>query len=240
MLPEVDQTILEAIRENVSTVPKSTVVIQKSQVPPKKIPAIYLWNRGFTASDLSIGANAPETGDIVEDVFDGDARKTTFKLSTVPLRPLLLVETPANRVKKEGRDFTVDYSAGSLTLLDPPERGRKNMRVRYHSAKGSGEVKGLRVKLIYNVDVWASEQKESGSIVNEVASILLKTRESFESKGIQLKLTRGRDLTARDGIPDGVFCKRLECVAEADMFVKIPIPRIEKIELKRVEQSKTQ
>jgi len=205
--------------------------LNRSDDPPKKMPAIYLWNVEFTSSDLSIGANAPESGKMLEEEFDGDGKRTDFKLTVPPLRPLLNIAYPRTRQRREGRDFKVDYSTGSIAFIEPPEKGRKNIFVQYHSGKDAAEVRGMRLLLTYNLDVWSDESEENSSLTNQVASILLKTRDSLASKGIALRLSGGRDLTSKDGIPSGVFCKRLQCLAEADMLVKMPIPRMEKIEM---------
>jgi len=232
ILPEVDQAILEALRGSVSRVPQKSVLIRRSETPPKTTPAVYLWNRSFTASDTSIGANVPETGAEIEEEFDGDGKKTVFKTSNPPLRPLSgIVVRPRSKLK-EGRDFTVDYAKGVLSFSEPPEKGKKNILLRYRSAKDAGEVKGLKLKLVYDLDVWASDPAEEGSIVNDVASAILKTRDSLAAKGIQFRIAQGRDLEAGEGVPDGLLCKRVECTAEAELFVKIPVTRMEKIEVK--------
>lgn len=232
MLPEVDHAILEVIRQSLTTIPKSSVVLQRSDDPPKKLPAVYLWNSQFTSTDMSIGAFAGEQGKILEDTFDGDGSRREFKLTVPPLKPVMVVATPANRERREGRDFKVDYATGTLVFPDPPEKGRKNILVRYQSGKDAAEVRGLRLKLGYNVDVWSAEPEEGSILTNQVASIILKTREELASKGIELRLSGGHDLTSKDGVPSGVYCRRLDCIAEAEMIVKLPTPRIEKIQLK--------
>ncbi|OLD04403.1 hypothetical protein AUG19_00315 [archaeon 13_1_20CM_2_54_9] len=234
ILPEVDQAILEAIREHVSRVPQKSILIRKSDSPPKTTPSVHIWNRAFTASDLSIGANAPEAGTTTEEQFDGDGKRISFKMSNPPLRPLSGVVIQPRRTLKEERDYTVDYARGILTFSEPPEKGRRNILLRYRSGKDAGEVKGLRLKLVYDLDVWATDVEEEGLIVSDIASAIMKTRETLASKGIQLRIEGGRDFSPNEGLPDGLLCKRVECTAEADMLVKIPIPRIEKIE---VEQS---
>ncbi len=231
MLPEVDQAILDTIRQNLSTLPKSSVVLHRSDDPPKKMPAVYLWNAEFTSSDMTIGAYAGKEGKIVEDAFDGDGKRVEFKLSTLPLRPSVTIASPLGR---EGRDYTVNYSTGMVKFNIPPEKGRKNVLVSYSSGKDSAEVRGLRLKLDYNLDVWSSEAEEGSILANQVASIILKTRDDLASKGISLRLSGGRDLTAaKDGIPSGVYCRRLDCIAEAEMLVKLPTPRIDRIEMKQ-------
>jgi len=231
MLPEVDNVILETIRDSLGSVPKSNVLIHRSIVPPKKTPTIYVWNRAFKALDLSVGGDLGETGQLVMERFDGDGKKLKFKLSNPPLRPLLSAESPPERRLREGEDFKVNYQSGVLTLENPPEKGRENLFVRYRSGKGAGELKGLRVKLAYDVDVWASEAQEQSSLVNRIVSSLLKRKDDLGEKGIRLTILGGRDLTSRDGVPDGSFCKRVQCVAETNISVKLAIPRIETVEL---------
>lgn len=194
------------------------------------MPAVYLWNDEFTSSDITIGAYAGDEGKAVEDAFDGDGKRNEFKLSTLPLRPTVNVVSPAGR---EGRDFKIDYSTGTVLFINPPEKGRKNILVRYNSGKDSAEVRGLRLKLGYNLDVWSNEAEEGSVLANQVASIILKTRDDLALKGIALRLSGGRDLTSKDGIPSGVYCKRLDCTAEAEMLVKLPTPRIDRIEMKK-------
>jgi hypothetical protein len=125
---------------------------------------------------------------------------------------------------------------GVVTFASAPEKGRKFV-VRYLSGKGAGEVKALRLKLVYNLDVWASEPSEMGSVTNQVASAILLSRDSLASKGIQLRLVRGNDLPLQDGASSGMYCKSLECIAEADMQVKVPYTRMEKILVKKPEKT---
>ena len=234
MLPEVDQAILEVLRENLANIPKKDILIQKSTTPPKKTPALYVWNRSFQASDSSIGGTGPESSEGVQDEFDGDGKRTQFELSGRPLRNQLTLEYPPGRARKEGEDFRVDYATGVVTFSSPPDKGRK-VAVRFLSSKGAGEAKMLRLKLVYDLDVWASDPSEIGSVTNQVASAVLLSRESLAAKGIQLRLVQGRDLPAQDNTPSEVYCKSLECIAEADMQVKVPYTRMEKILMKKPE-----
>lgn len=126
----------------------------------------------------------------------------------------------------------MDYAKGVVTFPQPPAKGRKNILVQYSSGKTAGQVKGLRLKLVYNLDVWTSTPEEHASLPTKLASVLISNQEALAAKGIQLRLTRGRDFTTKEGIPNGVLCKRLECIAEADMFVKIPMHRMEQIPIR--------
>jgi hypothetical protein len=157
-----------------------------------------------------------------------------FELSTKPLRRQLSLESPPGRTRSEGADFNVDYAMGVVAFKTPPEKGRKIV-VRYFSGKGAGEIKALRLKLVYNLDVWGSEPSEIGKATNQVASAILLSRELLASKGIQLRLVRGRDLPPQNG-ESGMYCKSLECIAEADMQVRIPYTRMEKILMKKPEK----
>lgn len=235
VLPEVDEAILEALRDNLTNIPKKDIVIQKSTTPPKKTPSLYVWNKAFQASDTSIGGSGPDTSETVQDEFDGDGKRTQFELSSRPLRSQLILEYPPGRPRQEGTDFKVDYIAGVVTLSTPAEKGRK-VTVRFLSSKGAGEAKMLRLKLTYDLDVWASDPSEIGAVTNQVASAILLSREPLAAKGIQLRLVQGRDLPAQDGAPSEMYCKSLECVAEADMQVKTPYTRMEKILMKRPEK----
>jgi hypothetical protein len=235
MLPEVDEAILEALRDNLTNIPKKDIVIQKSTTPPKKTPSLYVWNKAFQASDTSIGGTGPESSESVQDEFDGDGRRTQFELSGRPLRSQLTLEYPPGRAREEGTHFKVDYTTGVVTLSTPAEKGRKIV-VRFLSSKGAGEAKMLRLKLVYDLDVWASDPSEIGAVTNQVASAIILSRESLAAKGIQLRLVQGRDLPAQNGTPSEMYCKSLECVAEADMQVKIPYTRMEKIVMKKPEK----
>ena len=74
-----------------------------------------------------------------------------------------------------------------------------------------------------------------GTFTNQVASAILLSRESLAEKGIQLRLVRGRDLPLENS-ESGMYCKSLECIAEADMQVRIPYTRMEKILMKKPEK----
>jgi len=193
-----------------------------------------VWNKAFTSTSTSIGGTGPETGDTTRDEFDGDGKKIKFELSAKPLRRQLALETPPGRTRDEGTDFRVDYATGIVAFESPPEKGRKIV-VRYYSGKGSGEVQALRLRLVYSLDVWGSEPSEMGSFANQVASAILLSRESLAERGIQLRLVRGRDLPLENG-ESAMYCKSLECVAEADMQVRTPYTRMEKILVKKPEK----
>lgn len=199
------------------------------------MPTISVWNRSFTTSDLAVSREGPTFGEVLKDEFSGDEKRVSFKLSALPLRPLLSVEHPPERLAKEGDDFKIDYGAGVLTFFEPPSRGSKNLVVQYYGGKKAAQVSGLRVNLQYFLDVWADDPEEESLIVDEIVSVLLKTRESLDSKGIQIQLRGGSDLTQKDGVPEGMFCRRLEFSAEAHLLLRIPIPRIEKIEVQRAQ-----
>jgi hypothetical protein len=231
LLPEVDEAIIQALRENLANIPKKDILIQKSTTPPKKTPSLQVWNRAFEASDTSIGGAGPESSEVIQDDFDGDGKRTQFELSSRPLRGELSLEYPPGRTRREETDFRVDYATGTVTLTTPPEKGRKIL-VRFLSSKGAGEAKMLRLKLIYDLNVWASDPSEIGSVTNQVASAILLSREGLAAKGIQLRLVQGKDLPTQDGVPSELYCKSLECIAEADMQVKIPYTRMEKILMK--------
>jgi hypothetical protein len=151
------------------------------------------------------------------------------------LKSQFSLEYPLGRFRKEGTEFGVDYATGVVTFTAAPEKGRKVI-AHYLSSKGAGEVKALRLKLVYNIDVWASEPSEMGSVTNQVASAILLSREALANKGIQLRLVRGRDLPLQNGESSTMYCKSLECIAEADMQVKVPYTRMEKILVKKPEK----
>jgi hypothetical protein len=203
------------------------------------MPAIWVWNRSFTTSEVAVSTDGPTIGDVVRDEFSGDGEKLSFKLSTPPLRPILSVEHFPERRAKEGEHFKMDYGTGMLTFFQPPNRGSKNLVVEYYAGKKSAEVKSLRVNLHYALDVWANDHDEESLISDEIFSVFLKTRESLESKGIQIHLRGGSDLTQKDGVPDGLFCKRLEFDAEANLNLRMPISRIEKIEVRNAQPGRS-
>lgn len=236
---DVEKAILETIQENLQSVPKGAIVVRRSDNPPKKMPAIWLWSRSFTTSDVAVSRDGPTIGEVVRDEFNGDGEKVSFKLSSPPLRPLLSVEHPPDGLAREGEHFKIDYGAGMLTFFEPPSRGNKNLVVEYYGGKKAAEVKSLRVSLHYSLDVWATDHAEESIIIDEIVSVLVKTREYLESMGIEIRLRGGSDLTQKEGVPDGLSCRRLEFDAEANLILRMPIPRIQRIEVKTAQTARS-
>lgn len=167
--------------------------------------------------------------ELTQESFVCDGKTTSFKLQGKPERPLVSVETPPKVPRTEPEDYRMDYSKGILTFRTPPEKGKENLVVRYYSASKAGSVKSVRMNVNYYVEVWAKDELERDRLTVEVIKALAMSQEDFATKGLHVKPVQGRNLEGRDGI----FAKRLMYSVEANLKVKIPAARIERVEVKQ-------
>lgn len=204
---------------------------------PGSLPTIAIYDTGFSFEKTGIGEAMGVTREQTQDEFSGDGIKSRFKLTNIAVRPLISVEVPANNKLTEITEYTVDYLKNEITFRTPPpkiQKGKNNIFVTYSLAKSAGEVKGIRVKVHCNFDIWAKTSAQCDKLALGVVRSMLFAEDSLSTKGIHLTPLGGTTISDGDGgkIKD-LHVRRLNYRVETDMSFVEKVPRIETIEISK-------
>jgi hypothetical protein len=229
LFEKIESAIIEVLKEQLESVPKGNIDTKKTKLGGK-LPAISIVNVAFDVKDVGVGSSIVGENASAQEKFSGDGERKEFILSEKPVRPLVMVEHPSGSRLNEA-DYTVDYGSSTVTFRTPPKKGEDNISVKYLKPF---EVKGLRLKLIYHICVWAGDEAQRDAIAVEVLEAILREETSLDQQGVDLKLVKGFNTSIDDG-PKNVFGKTLEYMVEADLLVEVPYPRMEQIEVKKPE-----
>lgn len=231
MFNKIEAAIIEVLRENLEKVPKGNIISERPG-SGAKLPLVHVTNVSFEVKDSGFGQSVEAKDTLLEDVFSGDGAQREFVLTEKPLRPLISVEHPPKRRRNES-DYAVDYRKGVIAFRIPPAEGEDNVLVRYSKPI---EVKGLKLELNYNINVWAGDEALRDEVTVGVMEALLRGESKLNESGVYLRPTRGFNMDSAEEGPKGGFGKTIECTVEAEMRVEIPYPRMEEIDLKRPER----
>ena len=231
MFNKIENAIIKVLQENLKVVPKDNIGTKKTDFQAdKSLPAISLTNIDFDIEEVGIGRFIGEEDIELQETFSGDGKKRELPLTEKTLGQLIAVEHPPGRRLKESDDFKVNYESSMINLHSTPQKGENNIVVRYIETT---QIKGLKFNLRYHLNVWATDEAQRDSITIEVVEILLREEESLNQQEIFIKPIKGFNIS--DGeVPKGVYGKTIEYIVKTELQVKIPIPRIEKIEVQRV------
>ncbi|HEX2408917.1 MAG TPA: hypothetical protein VHJ38_17075, partial [Nitrososphaeraceae archaeon] len=123
----------------------------------KSFPSVSVYDNGFTFDKIGIGySGGQHRQEIIEQEFDSDGKNVIFKLANRPLRPIISIQSPKGIAKKEKDDYFFNYFTNQIKFISPPEKGKKNVIVKYVLAKKSAEVKILRLKVNCIIDIWSN------------------------------------------------------------------------------------
>ncbi|MDI6729983.1 MAG: hypothetical protein QMD06_00350 [Candidatus Altarchaeum sp.] len=231
MLNDVEEAIIQVLRESLKVVPGENINVKRPDFKKSPLPSISFENIDFKTEYLGIGASSGEKKEGVHDKFNGDGKTEKFKLSKKPLKPVLIVEHPLGAQKREIDDYFVDYEKGVINFRIIPENGKDNISVKYFINSSIGETKGMKFNLRYNLCVWAKDEAKRDEIAMEVLKTLVISADELNDEGIVLRAVGGANLND-EKIPEGVFGKSIECTVETEIYVEIPYERIKKIEIK--------
>ena len=231
MFNKIEAAIIEVLKENLEKVPKGSIISERPG-SGAKLPLVHVTNVSFEVKDSGFGQSVEAKDTLLEDVFSGDGVQREFVLTEKPLRPLISVEHPPKRRRNES-DYAVDYRKGVIAFRIPPTEGEDNVKVRYSKPI---EVKGLKLELNYNINVWAGDEALRDEVTVGVMEAMLRGESKLNESGVYLRPTRGFNMDSADVGPKGGFGKTIECTVEAEMRVEIPYPRMEEIDLKRPER----
>ena len=155
----------------------------------KSFPSISIYDNGFTFDKIGIGySGGQQRQEIIEQEFDSDGKNIIFKLANRPLRPIISIQSPKGIAKKEKDDYFFNYFTNQIKFISPPEKGKKNVIVKYVLAKNSAEVKILRLKFNCIIDIWSNADNiECDSITLQIIKTILLNEDSLNSKNIHIQ-----------------------------------------------------
>jgi hypothetical protein len=245
MLDILDE-IKAKVQKEVDGVGKQNIISQK--VDPNKIstlPVVAIYDTGFTFEKIGIGEGMGITQEETQEEFSGDGAKSKFKLKNSAIRPLTSVEVPLGNKLLETDDYTVDYLKNEVTLKSPPpkaQKGKSNVSITYFVAESAGETKGIRLKLVCNLDIWAKSSAQCDSIALDIIKSMLFAEDAFSAKNIHLKPLNGMNLSVimerSDQKKWDLSGRRLVYLAETDVKFESKVPQIRKIEISEKEWDK--
>lgn len=234
MLGEISGDLAKAIQENIESVTKKNVSARSPPSSAGSLPAVFVYSPRFTFEEVGIGVEGTDVKEEKNESFNGDGSRTSFSLSGKAQRPLVRVEAPAGQVQVERIDYRMDYAKGTIVFRSAPPKGKQNVSVIYNSASGAGRTRQIHLNVVCNVDVWAGNEKQRDDITVDVIRAVALSQETFASDGRQLKPVEGIDLYGAADLPENVRAKRLVYTVEANLEVKVPAARIERIDVKQL------
>ncbi len=234
MLGEISSGLVKALQDRMESVNRGNIASRSPRPEQIPLPAVFVYSPSFTFEDVGLGGEGVEVKEERRESFSGDGARTVFSISGKAQRPLLRVESSAGHMELENVDYKMDYSKGTITFRSPPPKGAENVSVKYNSATGAGKTKQIHLVTVYNLEVWAGNEKQRDDITVDMIKAVALAQEDFANKGMMVKPVEGIDLYASRDIPGGVFAKRLVYSVEANLQVKIPAARIERVDVKQL------
>lgn len=234
MLDDIATELVKALQENLEDFPAQKVVKQRPSAPkPADLPLISVSSDSFTFVEAGIGVGSADLKVEASQTLSGDGKTLAFTLTDKPVKPLISVETPKGRRRLEPTDYSVDYPQSVITFSAPPAAGTNNIIVRYRPTSGAGESKNIQMNISYDLDVWAKDETQRDLVTVQVIKAMALSEEGLSAKGIRVTPAQGMNIDAPEGWPAGIFAKRLVYSAEANLQVKVPITRMEKITIEQ-------
>ena len=248
--------------KNLRIIKKKLDLIEEKNKNNKSFPSISIYDSGFTFDKIGIGySGGQKKEEIIEQEFDSDGKNIIFKLTNRALRPIISIQSPKGNYKKEKEDYFFNYFKNQIKFITPPEKGKKNVIIKYILAKNSAEVKILRLKLNCIIDVWSNTNNiECDSIILQIIKTILLHEDSLNSKNIHIQgvncinLNTGNEeinnynyndnntsknnnksskmSNKEDKVDHLIFGRRLHYIVETEITTDIPIPIIEDIKIK--------
>jgi hypothetical protein len=234
LFSEISGGLVKALQDKTETLDKDSILSRNPRTGPGPLPTVFVYSPEFSFADVGLGGEGTDVKEEKKESFNGDGANTTFILSGRAQRPLVRVESAPGQVQIEGPDYTMDYSKGRLNFRSAPPKGKGSVLVKYNSATGGGKTKEVHLDMVYNVDVWASSEKQRDDITVDAIKAMTLSQDEFAAKGMQLKPVKGLELYAEKGMPEGIFAKRLVYSVEANLQVKVPVSRIERVDVKQL------
>lgn len=227
MLKELEDKLLTILREKLVEIPEENIVVDAK---PEKLPAIILSNLDFKFENAALAEDIDGGKTQLEERFNSDGVKTSYKLHEKPLKNSVRVESPPGTLLAEKDDYTINYKEGSIDFRSAPQKGKNNIFVKYASQKSIMTLKSLKVKALYSIEVWGSDRAEADSLAEKVLKALLTVEDDLLAEGIESKPVEGTVLVEEKGKIGKI---QLKYMFERELRVEKPVELIEKIEITR-------
>ncbi len=234
MLNEISGGLVKALQERLESVSKGNVAARAPRKEAAPLPAVFVYSPRFTFEDVGLGGEGLEARQEKSESFNGDGSRAVFSLSGRAQRPLLRVESAPGQVEVENLDYTMDYARGTIRFRSPPPRGSKNVSVTYNSVSGAGKTKQIHIDAVYNLEVWAGNERQRDDVTVDVMKAVALSQEELAATGVIVRPVEGLELSPSDGLPGGVFAKRLVYGVEANLRVVVPAARIERVDVRQL------
>jgi len=226
MLTEIEEKLVKILREKLVEIPAENIV---ANTKPDKSPAVIISNLKFKFENAAMAENIEESKTELEEKFNSDGVKTSYKLQEKPLKKSVRVESPPGILLAEKDDYNINYDESAIEFRKAPAKGKSNIFVRYHSSKSVMTLKSLKVKALYSVYIWGADRTEADSLAEKVVKAFLTVEDQLLAEGIELKPVGGMVLE-KEGKTEKV---QLKYMLEKVMRVEQVVGPIEKIEITR-------
>jgi len=225
MLTEIEDRLVKILQEKVVEVPGENIVIN---IKPEKLPAVIISNLDFKFENAGLAENIDEGKIELEERFNSDGVKTSYKLQEKPLKNSVHVESPPGTPLAEKDDYVINHEEGSIGFRTAPPKGKNNIFVKYLSQRSVMTLKGLKVKALYSIDVWGADRVEADSIAEKVVKALLTVEDELLAEGVESKPVEGMVLVEEESKAKKI---RLKYMFERELRVEKLVGPIEKIEI---------
>ncbi len=188
MLREFEEEIIRVLEAALVELPKGAMTLGAT---PSKLPGLAISNAGFEFESSGLAEEVEERQPGAAEKFSGTGTQTSFKLKEKPLPRSVKVQYPPGTLLVEGRDFSTDYRAGSVSFRVPPTREKNNILVEYLPRNAVTTLKGLKIKATYIIDVWGHSRTEADALAERVLKALLVAQADLAARGTDLKPIAG-------------------------------------------------
>jgi hypothetical protein len=201
MMQFVLDELVDVIRRDVGILKKENVLTGFASYPDlsnvvsssssSSVPLLLIYDGGFVFEPEILGLSYGESREEILQDFSCDGKNSEFKLSKIPVRPIVSVETPLGNKLSEYEDFVVNYKSGVLKFRSSPSKGKNNLVVRYLADGLVGESRGIRLRVKCLIDCFAKDIYECDKVVLEVIRTIMLSNEEFSQKGFTVKPLEG-------------------------------------------------
>lgn len=225
MLVEIEEEIANIIKETITDFPHQNIFVNTK---PTTNPSITLINLKFKFNHSELSEDFDEGRTELEENFDSDGLKKSFKVQEKPLRNSVSVEAPPNVLLNEN-DYTVNYDGPTIDFRKAPAKGKQIIVIRYLSPKNIMTLKSLKLKALYQIDVAGKDRAETDSLTEKVITTLLTAETQLLAKGIGIQPVGGITLSCEK---ENIAIIQLRYIFEKEMQVKQAVGVMESIEIK--------
>jgi hypothetical protein len=224
VLVEIEDKLAKVLQERLAEVPKENIGVDIKII---KTPSIIISNLKFDFENTDLSENWVQNKIKLEERFNCDGVKSSYKLREKPLKNSLRVEY-ASKILSEKNDYLVSYTDGVIEFRKAPEKGKGPVLISYHSCEGVMTLKSLKVTALYSVEVTGEDRFKADSLAEEVVKVILKVEDQFLKEGIKIVALGGN--SSKDE-KENTAKVQLRYSIEKEIRVEQVIQAIESIEL---------